>query len=253
MTNVVDTSHCPHCGRPISGQETTSLELSAYVEQLRPYTLMPSAIQEILRQQGRISDDHRLLAILVIKMDYWAELIEQHTQHLTASSKDRLINEVYANFLNRSFETLIPVIERTSGSVLELWSGGTLAVWGIPASVTFFAEAVTSALEMQRVQLRWQETSDPDLSTGLKIGLAGGQVYVGAIGTHRHRSYTVVGPAVTRAIRLSEIAEPGQTLVDHTVYEETKDTVLYERPNVELATTSIQSQYYMASESVESD
>ena len=117
-----------------------------------------------------------------------------------------------------------------------------MAAWGVPVTLDDFTKAVSTALEIQRILLGiWiGQAADGDLA--LKIGVAGGPVYMGTIGAPTHQSFTVIGPARFRAIQLSDIAKSGQTLVDQAIYRITHDTISYEQlgTKIELAEHEIQ-------------
>lgn len=102
-------------------------------------------------------------------------------------------------------------------------------------------------MEIQGTLLRLEEEHINSQNLALKIGVTWGRVYAGTIGTSTRQSYTVIGPPVVEAARLSNVAEPGQTLVDHNIYKWTKDAIIYEQPITKSKLAEpVQSQYYVA-------
>ncbi|NOZ84789.1 MAG: AAA family ATPase [Deltaproteobacteria bacterium] len=60
-------------------------------------------------------------------------------------------------------------------------------------------------------------TSSMPMSAGLKLGMAQGEVFRGAVGTPRIRGYAAHGEAVYRASELAQASRPGQILSDGSV------------------------------------
>ncbi|APX12166.1 hypothetical protein BWR18_11105 [Tateyamaria omphalii] len=62
------------------------------------------------------------------------------------------------------------------------------------------------------------------------IGVAPGEVVMGAMGAKDRMDYTALGPAVNVAARLCNKAEPGQVLLDSAMHEASKglDNVRFE-------------------------
>jgi len=244
MTITRDTFHCPHCGHSISGQEPSTRELFSYIEQLESFALMPTIWRKMLREGSDFLNQHRLFAVLVARMDHYINLLDQCTADTLVKEKA----EMYAELLNRVLEAIIPIIDQRGGSILELQPESILAAWGIPLSEDDFTKAVSTALEIQERLLSFQEEHADDRDFALKIGIAGGFMYVGTIGTSNHRSFAIIGSSAIKAARLSVIAEPGQTLVDQSIYKWTEDVIVYEQPTTksEFAESGIQPQHYVA-------
>jgi class 3 adenylate cyclase len=234
---------CPHCGHSILDQESSSGELLSYIELLESFSLVPAIRRRMLREGSEFVSDLCSLPVLVAKMDHYINLVNQHT----ASISDRARPEIHAGLLNRVLGAIIPVIDQRGGSILELGQESILAAWVSPVFEDAFTRAVSTALEMQEVLLRLGEKQAKSQDFALRIGIASGFVYAGTIGTSTCRSFTVIGPAVIEAARLSDVAEPSQTLVDHNIYKWTKDAIIYEQPITKSGLAEpVQSQYYVA-------
>src|SRR5207248_7419586 len=74
------------------------------------------------------------------------------------------------------------------------------------------SRAVAAALD-----LRTPPPNMPFIS-GIRIGLARGQMYTGAYGSPTRRTYGVIGDKTNLAARLMEIAERGEIRSDDAVY-----------------------------------
>jgi class 3 adenylate cyclase len=203
-----------------------SEQLASYIESLESFARLPLSIRESFRRVGgpRFIREYRPLSILAARTDHYANLVDRDWPLTSRPVRA----EAHVQLLNKALEKIIPVIDQGGGCILELRPENILAVWSSPASVDDPTRAVSSALAVQRVLLEFQTGRNENLESGFRIGIAAGQVYVGTIGTTTHQSYVVLGPPVTRATRLSAIAEPGQTLVDHHVYKYTKTIITYE-------------------------
>jgi class 3 adenylate cyclase len=216
-----------------------SEQLASYVESLESFARLPLTIRESFRRADgpRFIHEYRPLSILVARMDHYANLVDQDCPLISKPVRA----EAHVQVLNKALEKIIPVIDQGGGCILELRPESILAIWGSPASLDDPTRAVSSALAVQRVLLELRAGRNDNPESGLRIGIAAGQVYMGTIGTATHQSYVVLGPPVTRAARLSAIAEPGQTLVDHRVYKYTKNVITYAlATKVEIAGSDVQ-------------
>jgi class 3 adenylate cyclase len=243
MATTPDAFHCPHCGRSISDQETSSSELFSYIEQLESFARIPVSLQEALRTGKNIMASLRLLPVLVVRMDHYFNLVNQHATNVL--DKERA--EMYASLLNRALRVIIPIIDQGSGFILEFGYGRLSAVWGSPMLDDEFTKAVSTALEIQEILLKLEELAG-GRDFALKMGIADGWVHAGTIGTSTHQNFSIIGPPVIEAARLSDVAEPGQILVSHAIYERTKDEIVYKQlvPKSKLAVQDIQPQHYLA-------
>jgi class 3 adenylate cyclase len=244
MVPSTDSLQCPHCGHFVSDQESSSSELSSYIEQLESFSLMPTSRRKALRKGSESISDLRLLPVLVARTDHYADLVNQHAVDVSDMEKA----EMYADLLNQALRVIIPIIDQRGGAILELGHASILAAWGFPVFEDGFTRAVSTALGIQEALLRLGEEQAKSQDFALKIGIARGYVYAGTIGTSTHQSFGVFGSVVIEAARLSHAAEPGQTLVSHTIYKWTKDVIVYKQFALEgeSAAQDIQPQPYLA-------
>lgn len=125
----------------------------------------------------------------------------------TRFSASRDPEEVH-RILNRFFAMADSVVERFGGRVDKHIGDAVMAVFGAPIAHHNDPErAVRAALEMHRAAAGLEE------GLGLHAGIASGQVLASTTGSDRHREYTVTGDSVNLAARLTDMAEPGATLV----------------------------------------
>jgi class 3 adenylate cyclase len=95
--------------------------------------------------------------------------------------------------LNEFFAEVVDVILANEGTIFKLVGDSIMAVFGAPAPV-----------------------SDPELRA-VRCALAI-QVVAGNVGSAKRVGYTVVGPAVSTAARIEELARRGQVLVADGTY-----------------------------------
>jgi adenylate cyclase len=106
------------------------------------------------------------------------------------------------NVLNRFFAVVVDSVEQQAGVINNFAGDAALAVFGAP---TRLSDAPARALRAARsVATRFRaELADADLG----IGVSGGLVVAGNIGTESRLEYTVIGDPVNEAARLTEFAK----------------------------------------------
>ena len=134
--------------------------------------------------------------------------------------------EVHA-LLERFFDIVDAVVDRYGGVIDKHMGDAAMALFGAPRAHGDDAlRAIRAALEIQ--------ASIPTLLTidsgplAVHVGIAMGEVVAGAVGSDRHRGYTVTGGAANVAARLSDRAVAGETLVSAEVYHATSHAADYE-------------------------
>ncbi len=89
------------------------------------------------------------------------------------------------------------------------------------------SQAVQAALELRnRIDMMTAEQELPE-GTGLRAGIATGEVIAGVIGTGKNKHYTVLGSPVELALRIQDLAEAGQILVGPEVFRQTQGQFEY--------------------------
>ncbi len=128
----------------------------------------------------------------------------------------RIGAEEMVRLTNACFTRLVDVILRFDGTLDKYTGDGFLAVYGVPVAFPDdVVRAAGSALAIRDEMARFNQ--DHGLSWGLKMGMSCGLVVAGNIGSPRRMEYTVIGPDVSLAARLSDRARGGQILVSPAV------------------------------------
>jgi adenylate cyclase len=131
----------------------------------------------------------------------------------TGLARRRGAEEVVA-LLNRFFAVVAAACDAEDGWLDDYQGDGAMCVWGAPADQADHATRALRAARLLAADLAALRRELPDLDAG--IGVATGDVVAGNVGTERRLEYTVIGPAVNTAARLTVAAKgrPGRLLAD---------------------------------------
>ena len=148
----------------------------------------------------------------------------------TATSS-RLGAEAVVALLNRYFGLMYETLTEFGGTLDKYLGDGLMAYFiSPPGDHEHAALAVQAAVEMQRGiranRDEWTFSGMPELRAG--IGIATGEVVLGNIGTPQRMQYTVIGPEVNLAARLSELSKTLETeiLIDESTYRLARDYIV---------------------------
>jgi class 3 adenylate cyclase len=136
------------------------------------------------------------------------------------SMAEKLKPQETLRYLNRMFTELEEVIAFSGGEINKYIGDAILAFFPYPQENPQQAvkKAVLAALRMQdsfhQVQMTFQEHYSESIHTGLGVGMAGGDVIIGNLGSARRMEFTLIGDTVNLASRLCSIAEDGQILIN---------------------------------------
>ncbi|WP_460851189.1 adenylate/guanylate cyclase domain-containing protein [Nocardioides montaniterrae] len=104
--------------------------------------------------------------------------------------------------LNRFFDVVIDVVHSHGGWINKFEGDAALAIWGAPVAV---ADRNAQALKAARVMAARLRDEVPEIGAG--IGVSGGPVVSGNVGSADRYEYTVIGDAVNEAARLTAVAK----------------------------------------------
>ena len=133
---------------------------------------------------------------------------------------ERVAPEVVIEALNEYFEEQTRIVEEQGGDVDKFIGDALVAVFegdGMELRAVRCAVQITEAM-----QALLERFPDYDLHVG--IGVASGEVVMGAMGAASRMDYTVLGSTVNLSARLCSKAEPDQVLVDSATREACADT-----------------------------
>ncbi|HSX66993.1 adenylate/guanylate cyclase domain-containing protein [Nocardioides sp.] len=104
--------------------------------------------------------------------------------------------------LNRFFDVVIDVVHQHDGWINKFEGDAALAIWGAPVEVD---ERNARALAAARVLAQRLHEEVPEIAAG--VGISGGRVVCGNVGSADRYEYTVIGDAVNEAARLTSVAK----------------------------------------------
>jgi adenylate cyclase len=133
---------------------------------------------------------------------------------------ERVPPEVVIDVLNRYFDAQTDIVEQHQGDVDKFIGDALVAVFegeGMEQRAASCAVEIIQAM----VQLL-EEHPEHDLHVG--IGVASGEVVMGAMGARERMDFTVLGSTVNLAARLCSKADPDQVLVDRDTFAAAADS-----------------------------
>lgn len=123
---------------------------------------------------------------------------------------ERVSPEVVIEALNSYFDVQTDIVEKHGGDVDKFVGDALVAVFEGEAMER---RAAACAVEITEAMARMLEDY-PDYQLHVGIGVASGEVVMGAMGAKARMDFTVLGSTVNLSSRLCSDAAPGQTLVD---------------------------------------
>jgi adenylate cyclase len=107
--------------------------------------------------------------------------------------------------LNDFFDAVVRAVDAEGGWVNKFEGDGALCVFGVPGTQPDHAARALRAARLLDLALAGMGEAHPGLEAG--IGVSSGRVVAGNVGTEARYEYTVIGPAVNEASRLTEVAK----------------------------------------------
>lgn len=111
--------------------------------------------------------------------------------------------------LNDFFAIVVRAVDGQGGWVNKFEGDGALCIFGAPGTQPDHADRALRAARLLHVALVDLAGRHPGLAAG--IGVSSGRVVAGNVGTEARYEYTVIGPAVNEAARLTDVAK-GRTV-----------------------------------------
>ncbi len=146
---------------------------------------------------------------------------------------ERIPPEEVVAILNDHFDTLVALVARHGGFVVDFLGDSVFAVFGAPGHLTAHAErAVACAIDMQRARAgrntENRQRGWPPLEMG--VGIDTGSAVVGNMGAERRIKYGVVGHVVNSAARIETLTVGGQVLVSDATRRALADRLIVDGP-----------------------
>ena len=136
---------------------------------------------------------------------------------------ERCSPEQVISFLNTYFNKMTQVIFAHDGVVDKYIGDGLMAFFGVPIfREDAAARAVEAAIAMQRGLLELRDRQGSASAFPIErigIGIHGGEVVVGNVGSEMHQEYTLLGDSVNVAARLESLSTAGEILISGWIKE----------------------------------
>jgi adenylate cyclase len=107
--------------------------------------------------------------------------------------------------LNDFFAVVVRAVDGEGGWVNKFEGDGALCIFGVPGTQPDHAARALRAARLLASAIEVLAERHPGLEAA--IGVSSGQVVAGNVGTEARYEYTVIGPAVNEAARLTEVAK----------------------------------------------
>lgn len=107
--------------------------------------------------------------------------------------------------LNDFFDVVVRAVDGQGGWVNKFEGDGALCIFGVPGTQPDHADRALRAARLLHLALIDLAGRHPGLAAG--IGISSGRVVAGNVGTEARYEYTVIGPAVNEAARLTDVAK----------------------------------------------
>jgi adenylate cyclase len=129
----------------------------------------------------------------------------------------RLPPELVVATLNRYFRAVVQVVAAEGGWVNKFEGDGALCVFGAPGDDRDHATRALRAA--RRLHRAFVDAGDGGQPLDAAIGVSGGEVVAGNVGSPERFEYTIVGDPVNVAARLTDLAKdrPGRVLASDSV------------------------------------
>ncbi|MBN2622223.1 MAG: adenylate/guanylate cyclase domain-containing protein [Acidimicrobiales bacterium] len=107
--------------------------------------------------------------------------------------------------LNDFFDVVVRAVDGQGGWVNKFEGDGALCIFGVPGTQPDHADRALRAARLLWLALGHLGERHVGLAAG--IGVSSGRVVAGNVGTEARYEYTVIGPAVNEAARLTDVAK----------------------------------------------
>lgn len=170
-------------------------------------------VAKLVQQEGvdsALQQQRRLLSVVVCDLRGFTRYASQHD------------SAEVVKMLEQFYRVVGQVAARYGGTVKDHAGDGVLILVGAPIALPDHAQrGLELAQQLQQEMRSLLETAEPAL--GLGVGVATGNVTIGAIRAARRLEYVAVGNPVNLAARLCDRAEPGEVLCDTRSLDELGD------------------------------
>ncbi len=128
-------------------------------------------------------------------------------------------------FLNHYFGKMTDIVFKNNGTLDKFIGDSIMALFNSPQDEPQHAfKAVKTALEMQDACKKLHKEGLPKVEIG--IGINTGRAVIGNMGSAQRQEFTAIGDTVNTSSRLCGVAEPGQTIIAESTYQQCKNKII---------------------------
>jgi len=211
--------------------EPSSASLERVFEHLRTlqsilYDYMPRQVAESLPEPGEVRHSWQEGTLMFTDLAGFTPLMEANSAFGRAGARTVL------KILNDYFGTMIEIIGKSGGNLLEFTGDAMLVQFPTNPRQNETAQAVRAGLRMQRAMSRFADLALPQgkHTLGMRIGIHSGRFFTAEIGTPFRMEHVLLGGAVTQTKRAEGAGKVGRVNLTLAAYERVRGLFRFE-PN----------------------
>jgi len=191
------------------------------------YDYMPRQVAETLPSPGEVVHEWQSGTLMFTDMAGFTPLMEANAGFGKAGAR------IVLRVLNEYFSTMIEIINKSGGNLLEFTGDAMLIQFPATPRQTDTAQAVRAGLRMQRAMTKFQRIELPqgEFSLGTRIGIHAGRFFTADIGTPFRMEHVLLGGAVQTTKHAEGAGKVGRVNLTETAYERVKDQFRFEPGN----------------------
>ncbi len=190
------------------------------------YDYMPRQVAETLPEPGEVRHTWQEGTLMFTDLAGFTPLMEANANLGRAGARTVL------KTLNDYFGTMIEIIGKSGGNLLEFTGDAMLIQFPANARHNDTAQAVRAGLRMQRAMSRFADIPLPQgkFTLGMRIGIHTGRFFTAEIGTPFRMEHVLLGGAVTQTKQAEGAGKVGRVNLTLAAYERVKGQFRFE-PN----------------------
>ncbi len=197
----------------------TPRTLNSVYEHLRTlrrilYDYVPRHVAENLPKPGQSRHEWQHGTLMFTDLSGFTRLMEANAAYGRAGA------ETLLGVLNSYFATMIEIIGKSGGNLLEFTGDAMLAQFNGDARLNDTAQAVRAGLRMQRAMRPFDhiETPQGTFSLGMRVGLHSGRYFTSDVGTPRRMEHILLGETVQNTKLAEGAGQVGRVCMTEPTY-----------------------------------
>ncbi len=190
------------------------------------YDYMPRQVSETLPEPGEVRHVWQEGTLMFTDLAGFTPLMEANASFGRAGARTVL------KTLNAYFGTMIEIVGKSGGNLLEFTGDAMLVQFPTTARQNDAAQAVRAGLRMQRAMAQFTDMPLPQgkFTLGMRVGIHSGRFFTAEIGTPFRMEHVLLGGAVTHTKQAEGAGKVGRVNLTLAAYERVKGEFRFE-PN----------------------